>query len=62
MAAVTGAGAATATGATAPTVSLVQSLDDQQAMLMQLVINTGLTARTLDDVTQGGDSFKTVAA
>lgn len=62
LTAVTGAGAATATGATAPTVSLVQSLDDQQAMLMQLVINTGLTARTLDDVTQGGDSFKTVAA
>jgi hypothetical protein len=33
-----------------------------QPTLDQVVVNTGQTARTLDDVAQGGDSFRTAAA
>ncbi|MFN4176420.1 hypothetical protein [Phenylobacterium sp.] len=41
---------------------LAQQLEDQAALLSQLVVNTGQTSRYLDDVTQGGDSLRTVAA
>jgi hypothetical protein len=57
------AAGATAGPVTTPATDLAPDIAAAlEPYLIQMVINTGATARTLDDVTQGGDAFQTVAA
>ena len=59
------AAAATTSSAGVPTPAFDLAPDIAAALapyLTQMVINTGATARTLDDVTRGGNAFQTIAA